>query len=231
MTAPRPIFIHGAIAGSSCWGSLADRFEGAAVLGLPGHPTGAAVTDAAELADWIALAVTQVEGPRVLVGHGLGALLALETARRHGEVLDGIVALGAAPRLHVPEIAGATHDDTVSGVLAASMGDPAGYPGDALAQAMRALGPETLAADLTVAAGLEVGTTAAEVRCPVLVIVGECDAWAPPHEAAELAAALPNSHMIVVAEAGHLVHTDAPATSQLLIAAFLARLELALRDQ
>ena len=65
----------------------------------------------------------------------------------------------------------------------------------------------------------------------MLIVVGEKDAWAPPPEAADLAAALPASHMIVVAQAGHLVQADAPATTALLIAAFLARLELTLADQ
>lgn len=230
MTAPRPIFLHGAIAGSSCWGSLSDRFDGAAVLGLPGHPTGSAISDAAELADWIARAITQLAGPRVLVGHGLGALLALATARRHPDVLDGVVALGGAEGLRVPEVAGPTHDDAIQGLLAASMRDPDGEVGAALARAMHALGPETLDTDLAVAARLQLGPDAHEIRCPVLVVVGENDVWAPPHDAAELATALPNSHMIVVAHAGHLVHADAPVTTQLLVAAFLARLELTLGD-
>jgi pimeloyl-ACP methyl ester carboxylesterase len=231
MTAPRPIFLHGAIAGSSCWGSLSDRFDGAAVLGLPGHPAGGAISDVSELVDWIALAITRLDGSRVAVGHGLGALLALETARRHPDVLAGVVALGVAARLRVPQVAGTTHDDTVSELLAASLHEPVGDVGEALAQAMQALGAEALAADLAMAARLEIGTRAREIRCPVLVVVGEHDVWAPPLEAAELAAALPNSHMIVVAQAGHLVQADAPATTQLLIAAFLARLELTLVDE
>jgi pimeloyl-ACP methyl ester carboxylesterase len=231
MTAPRPIFLHGAIAGSSCWGSLSDQFEGAAVLGLPGHPTGDAISDVSELVDWIALAITQLDGSRVVVGHGLGALLALETARRHPDVLAGVVALGVAARLRVPQVAGTTHDDTVSDLLAASLHKPEGDVGEALAQAMQALGAEALATDLAMAARLEIGTRAREIRCPILVVVGEHDVWAPPRDAAELAGALPNSHMIVVAQAGHLVHADAPATTQLLIAAFLARLGLTLGDE
>jgi len=231
MTAPRPIFIHGAIAGSSVWGALSDRFDGAAVLGLPGHPNGTPIADETELVAWIALAITQLDGPRVLVGHGLGALLAIEVARRHPEVLDGVVMLGGGPRLHVPDLAGTDHDETVSRLLAASMREPDGEVGDTFAAAMDAIAPRTLASDLAMSARLAVGATAGQVHCPVLIVVGEQDAWAPPPEAADLAAALPASHMIVVAQAGHLVQADAPATTALLIAAFLARLELTFADQ
>jgi pimeloyl-ACP methyl ester carboxylesterase len=231
MTAPRPIFIHGAIAGSAVWKSLSDRFDGAAVLALPGHPNGAAITDESELVGWIALAIAQLEGSRVLIGHGLGALLALEVARRHPEVLEGAVMLGGGPRLHVPDLGEEVHADTASRLLTASMREPGGDLGDALADAIGAIAPQTLATDLAMSRRLEVGATAGELRCPVLIVVGEQDVWAPPHEAAELAAALPRSHMIVVAQAGHLVQADAPDTTALLVAAFLARVELTLAEQ
>jgi len=231
MTAPRPIFIHGAIAGSSVWGALTDRFDGAAVLRLPGHPNGTPIADEAELVAWITLSITQLDGPRVLIGHGLGALLAIEVARRRSEVLDGVVMLGGGPRLHVPDLAGTDHEETVFRLLAASMREPDGEVGDAFAAAMDAIAPRTLSSDLAMSARIAVGAGAGEVHCPVLIVVGEQDAWAPPPEAADLAAALPASHMIVVAQAGHLVQADAPATTALLIAAFLARLELTLADR
>jgi pimeloyl-ACP methyl ester carboxylesterase len=78
---------------------------------------------------------------------------------------------------------------------------------------------------------IEIGPTAHEIRCPVLIVVGERDRWVSPHEAAELAGTLMNGHMVVVGHAGHVVHADAPATTALLIAAFLARLELTLAGQ
>jgi len=198
------------------------------VLGLPGHPHGIAIVDETELVGWIALAVAQLEGSRVLIGHGLGALLALEVARRHPEVLDGVVMLGAGPRLHVPRLG---QPDTASRLFGASMREPDAATRDALAAAMDAIAPQTLASDLAMSARLEVGATVGEVRCPVLIVVGEQDVWAPADEVAGLAAALPGSHMIAVAQSGHLVHADAPATTALLIAAFLARLELTLADQ
>jgi len=137
MTAPRPIFIHGAIGGSAVWGSLPSRFDGAVVLRLPGHPEGTAIADETELVSWITLAVAQHAGSRVLIGHGLGALLALEVARRYPEVLDGVVMLGAGPRLYVPHSGGEAQADTAGRLIAVSMREPDGAIGDAVAAGLR----------------------------------------------------------------------------------------------
>jgi pimeloyl-ACP methyl ester carboxylesterase len=231
MTAPRPIFLHGAIGGSSCWGSVNERFDGAAVLGLPGHPNGSPVGDAGEVVGWIALALAQLPGYRTLIGHGLGGLLALEVARIHPDLIHGVIALGCAPQLSVPDVAGLDHDDVLATILTSSTREPAGGFGHVLTEAMQIIGPETLEADLDMCRDLNILDGARLVRCPVLVVVGDQDTWAPPDSAATLALTLPMGHLVVVTGARHLVHADAPATTQLLIAAFLARLELTLAEQ
>lgn len=230
MTAPRPIFLHGAIAGPSSWGALAERFDGGAVLGLPGHPTGVPITDAPQLAEWIATAILQVQSPRVLVGQGLGAQLALLIARDHPDRVDGVVALGCAPRLRVPAIGDNDLDRAIRTVLDHSMSEPDGGLRQSLEFAMQLVGSSALDADLAMTQSIDVGAIAGDVTCPVLVIVGERDLWAAPQDATGLATALANSYMVVINGAGHLVQADAPATTQLLIAAFLARLELTLTD-
>jgi pimeloyl-ACP methyl ester carboxylesterase len=230
MTAPRPIFLHGAIGGSSCWGSIADRFDGAAVLGLPGHPEGRPLTSVPALTGWIALAIGQLPGARVLVGHGLGAQLALETTRAHPGLINGVIALGCAPRLAMPAVDIRDLDDAIDRLLGAAMRNPTSDHAELLADAMHADGAAALAADLTLLAEIDLGPRAAEVDCPVLVVSGDGDVIASPEAAGRLAAALPTSHAIIVTDAGHLVQADAPTTTQLLIAAFLARLELSLAD-
>jgi (E)-2-((N-methylformamido)methylene)succinate hydrolase len=231
MTAPRPIFVHGAIAGSSCWGPLTERFDGAAVLGLPGHPNGTAIRNGGELVEWIALAMAQLPGHRTIVGHGLGALLALGVARTHPELIHGVVALGAATELSVPDVAGLDHDAAVARIVASCMRDPDSDFGEAVGRAMEVIGPETLEADLALCRELNILETACDVRCPVLIVSGDQDTWASPDSAVSLARALPISHYVVVTGGRHLVHADAPATTQLLIAAFLARLELTLAEE
>jgi len=49
-----------------------------------------------------------------------------------------------------------------------------------------------------------------QIDVPALVLVGEEDAIAPPEEAAEMAAALPNARLVRVPRAGHLAPLEAP---------------------
>jgi pimeloyl-ACP methyl ester carboxylesterase len=229
MTAPRPIFLHGAIAGPSSWGSVPERFDGGAVVGLPGHPAGPPVDDADRLVAWTAAAIGQLEGPRVLVGSGLGAQLALRIAHEDPELVNGIVAIGIAERLQVPDV-GRDLDDAIDTLLATSVGDPDGDFADSLELAMQIVGPVTLAADLAITAAIDLGPLATGIACPVLVITGSNDRWAPVAGGAALTAALPHAQMVMVDGAAHLVHADAPRTTELLVAAFLARLELTAHD-
>lgn len=230
MTAPRPIFLHGVIAGPSSWGVVPERFDGGAVLGLPGHPAGTPVANAADLVEWTALAVGQLDGPRVLVGQGLGAQLALRIAQAHPELVDGVIGIGVASRLRVPDVP-ADHDAAITTVLSASMNDPDSDFGESLELAMQIIGPASLAADLVLARDIDLTPIAAAIGCPVLLVVGSGDRWAPPDAAAGLAASLPDGHMVLVDGVSHLVHADAPRTTELLVAAYLARLELTLDDR
>lgn len=230
MTAARPIFLHGAIAGPSSWAAVPERFDGGAVLGLPGHPAGSPVADATDLVEWTALAVGQLDGPRALVGQGLGAQLALRIAHAHPELVDGVVAIGAALRLRVPDVP-PDHDVAIAALLASSLTDPNDDFGESLELAMHIIGPVSLAADLALAREIDLTPIAAAITCPVLVVTGGDDRWAPPDAAEHLAASVTDGHMVVVDGAAHLVHADAPRTIELLLAAFLARLELTLSDR
>ena len=230
MNAPRPIFLHGAIAGPSSWGSVTERFDGGVVVGLPGHPTGAAITDPDRLAEWTARALAELEGPRVLVGQGLGGQLALMIAARFPDVTTGVVAMGCAARLRAPDVP-LDPDAAITALLADSMGEPDGDFGQSLELAMQIVGATTLAADLDLVSAIDLTPLVGAVTCPVLVVVGDGDVWAPPDEAASLAAAIAGSHMVVINGARHLVQADAPRTVELLVAAFLARLELTVAER
>ena len=230
MTAARPIFIHGAIAGPASWGGLGERFDGGAVIGLPGHPSGDAITEVPMLVDWVADTIRHIDAPRALIGHGLGAQVALLVAARYPDRVAGVTAIGAASRLRVPEIGLDDLDDAIRTVIDSCTMNPDDMFAESLELSMQIVGADTLRADLSMSAAIDLADVAAQVACPVLLVTGELDPWAPPEEAAALARALRRSHMIVVNGAGHLTHADAPVTLQVVIAAFLARLELTLID-
>jgi pimeloyl-ACP methyl ester carboxylesterase len=56
----------------------------------------------------------------------------------------------------------------------------------------------------------EVETLLSAITCPALVMTGELDTWAPPAQHADIAARLPNSHLVVVPGAGHMIQAEAP---------------------
>ncbi len=49
-----------------------------------------------------------------------------------------------------------------------------------------------------------------QIACPTLVMTGELDGWAPPAQHEQIAAAIPNSQLVIVPGAGHMVQFEAP---------------------
>src|SRR5436190_4719001 len=111
---PSAVLIHGAGASSAIWMMVLTRVARgghAIAIDLPGHgPSaleGAALDGAAGLTlaryrDAVGeLAGTLCLGPSVLVGHSMGALVAIEAALAWPDKVRALVLCGAAPRLPV----------------------------------------------------------------------------------------------------------------------------------
>jgi pimeloyl-ACP methyl ester carboxylesterase len=62
-----------------------------------------------------------------------------------------------------------------------------------------------------------------EINVPTLILWGEDDQWLPVRQARELHGLLPNSRLSTIADAGHLVQYDAPATVIAALMTFLDR--------
>src|SRR5262249_46343397 len=91
-------------------------------------------------------------------------------------------------------------------------------------------GADTVASDYEACDAFDATARLAEIRQPVLVISGERDGVAPPALGEALARGLPAASMVVVAGAGSLLMLDEAATVNLLLAAYLTRLELTLDE-
>ncbi|WP_126173910.1 alpha/beta fold hydrolase [Altericroceibacterium xinjiangense] len=48
------------------------------------------------------------------------------------------------------------------------------------------------------------------ISCPALVMTGELDSWSPPAQHEQIAAMIPNSQLVVVPGAGHMLPVEAP---------------------
>lgn len=62
-----------------------------------------------------------------------------------------------------------------------------------------------------------------QIACPTLVITGELDAWSPPAQHREIAAAIPAATLVIVEGAGHMLPLEAPAAVNEAIADWLAQ--------
>src|SRR6187551_3480299 len=117
---PSALLIHGAGASSAIWMmtlARVARFGHAVAIDLPGHgpsaDDGARGLSLARYRDAVGeLAATLCLGPSLLVGHSLGALVAIEAALAWPDKVRALVLCGAGPRLPVdPELARLLRDD------------------------------------------------------------------------------------------------------------------------
>ena len=69
----------------------------------------------------------------------------------------------------------------------------------------------------------EVAGLLPQIDCPALVMTGELDTWAPPAQHEAIAAAIPNSELVIVPDAGHMIQLEAPDAVNSAIARWLQR--------
>ena len=62
-----------------------------------------------------------------------------------------------------------------------------------------------------------------QIACPTLVMTGSADAWAPPAQHEGIAAAIPDSELVIVEGAGHMIQLEAPEAVNAAIANWLSR--------
>lgn len=219
MDAPRPIMVHGTVGGAATWVGQHGAFAGAAAIALPGFPLGEPISDVDQAVAFLTELVTRVPAPRVLVGHELGAALAMEACARRPDLADGLVVSGLGA--NGPTTCPADVDET----LDACLGDPSGDAGSVLRRALEATGDDTRTRSATLAAGLDPLAAAARLPMPVLAITGDADPVVPLAAVATLADAVPDCMGAIIPDAKHLPMADAAVPYNLLVAAFLARIE------
>jgi pimeloyl-ACP methyl ester carboxylesterase len=227
---PAALFLHGAGMDHSVW-TLPARYvahHGGSALApdLPGHgrSAGPALGGIADMARWcLRLLDAQQIGQAVLVGHSMGALIALEVARQAPERARALVLIGFAPKMpvHPDLLEAAKRDDPAAAQLIASWGFGAAgeiggnrVPGLAmlplgLRLLQRAPGG-TLHADLAACNAYgDAEAAAAAIRCPVLILQGEVDRMTPA-KAAIAAAPKLKAETRLLPNVGHMVMSEAP---------------------
>jgi pimeloyl-ACP methyl ester carboxylesterase len=228
---PTVVFLHGAGFDHTIWALLARWFahRGSAVLApdLPGHgrSDGEPLGSIAALADWTA-ALIEAAGARkaTLVGHSMGSLIALETAARHPEKVTalGLIAVAAAMPVSPQLLKAAEAGDraAVDMVNLWGHGHRAGL-GGSLAPGLWMTGSaerllersadRILFVDLLACHEFRDGlASAAKVKAPAILVLGERDAMTPAKGGRELAAALANARVVTLKGAGHMMVSERP---------------------
>jgi pimeloyl-ACP methyl ester carboxylesterase len=228
-TKPGLIFIHGAGMDHSVWSTLARYFanHGRAVLApdLPGHggSEGPLLESIPAMADWVlALAEAAKLASLALVGHSMGALIALEAAARAPKKVAALALLGAASRMPVhPDLLAAAraNDHGAIDMIVSWAHGPVGTIGGQRAPGLWTLGggvrvleraPKgALGTDLAACDAYQGAVAAAgKIHCPTLLVLGAEDRMTPIKAAAPLKEALPQAKQIILPETGHMMITE-----------------------
>jgi pimeloyl-ACP methyl ester carboxylesterase len=228
---PAVIFIHGAGLDHVCWQLQCRWFAwhgwSALAIDLPGHGSsgGAPLTSIEAMSDWTARLISRAGLERAaLVGHSMGAVIALETAARAPERVSHLALLGISSSMAVhPALLGAATDDPdkaydmMTGWCHSPSAQLGGHPAPGLwmTGTSRALlgrsRPGVLATDLAACNAWTTGpASAAKVRCPTHFILGTNDVMTPSKKGAELAALIPGARTTVLKGAGHIMMAEAP---------------------
>jgi pimeloyl-ACP methyl ester carboxylesterase len=228
---PDIVFIHGAGMDHSVWTLQARWFAwhgwNALALDLPGHgrSAGEPLPTIEAAAAWLGRFLETAGMARAwLVGHSMGALIALEAAAEATEKVAGLVLLGAAARMpvHAALLAAAAHAPKLAAALIASWGYGArGHmggnraPGMWMLEAGRRLleraRPGVLHTDLAACNAYEGGEAAAAgIRCPTLVLIGRDDRMTPAREGRRLAGLIAGARTVELADCGHMPMAEQP---------------------
>lgn len=243
---PRLVMLHGAGADHTVWASQARHFAhhdwDVVAVDLPGHgasedqPANDTIAAMAEWLDQFLIALG--EGPLVIVGHSMGACIALTWTALTGRALTGteltrasgatgnpigLALLGAGERMPVND---ALLNDTLEQparahafITAFGHGRPAHF-GVSQSPGMWTLGtgrallersdPAVLHRDFAACNQWSSHGLGEAIRCPTLVLAGAADRMTPARSGRSLAATIPGSRFEVLPAVGHMMTAEAP---------------------
>lgn len=160
-----------------------------------------------------------------LFGHSMGGRVALEVFRLAPErvrslalVSTGVHPLGANEPASREALKQIGHDNGFEAlvdewlppmVAEANRANPAIY--DPMKAMCLSMGQDVFDAQIeALVTRPDVADLLPQITCPTLVMTGALDQWAGPAQHEQIAAQLPNSHLVVVPGAGHMIQLEAP---------------------
>ena len=228
---PPLLLIHGAGHDHGVWDELAPGLAAAGhrviAPDLPAHGAsgGQALTCIDAMADWVLALADALDLDRFrIAGHSMGSLVALAVAARAPQRVQALYLLGSlAPMPVAPFVLEAVRKDPpkawalinkFSFAPAALLGEERRRELEAAnLERMQQQGAAVLATDLAACDGWQDGLQAAtHVRCPVLLVSGECDRMTPADGVLPLRDAFTacEAHLVILPGVGHALMQEAP---------------------
>jgi pimeloyl-ACP methyl ester carboxylesterase len=231
---PPLVFVHGAAGSSVTWLGLLrqlGRTRRCLALDLPGHgqsamsQDGAAAVSIEAYRDFLGAFLTALALERaVLVGHSMGAAIAIEAALAWPARVAALGLVGTAARLPVsPAIFDAIdrHFGSFPELMAHAGFSPS-TPREAALRLAR-LGvqapQDVVRADFAACNLWDARERVAAIKAPAVVVVGEDDVLTPPKWGRWLAEHLPGATLVALPHAGHLMHLERAGEVERAIAA------------
>jgi len=215
------VFLHGSGSNSSVWSyqyaKLHRQFDVAAV-NLPGHGAsgGHGEQDIAGYVSHVKDIIETLELTRpILIGHSMGAAVALSFAATCPQEISAIVSVGGSATLPVnPDILDGLMKnpdaalDLICKFSLAKENRPRLY--DALRTSMSSSGIGILAGDMRACDKVNLTADLAKITVPALVVCGAQDKMTPPETSKALAAGISGARLALIEGAGHMVMMEKP---------------------
>jgi pimeloyl-ACP methyl ester carboxylesterase len=219
---PPVILIHGAGSNHLCWPAEIRRLRDATVyaIDLPGHgkSTGTAHHRVSSYQSAIIDFIAQLGlNSAVLVGHSLGAAIALQLALDHPQHVTGLVCISAAASFQIdPSFINLFRltqtqmktQELLTHYFAPHYGKTQWYPN--LLKGLPAVRNSLWYADLRATAHFDLRSRLGQITIPTLVLAGEEDPLVPVSAAAHLARQLPNAKFKGFPQHGHMLMLEEP---------------------
>jgi pimeloyl-ACP methyl ester carboxylesterase len=214
--------------------ALGDRHSPLA-FDLPGHDRTASLVSLASIeamADFAleVLDALEVDRPAVLLGHGMGGVVALQCSLTAPEKVRGLVICGSSGSYDCP-------DSLIDRARLVSEGkarrefDMTAFRKGVAPEVMRAGYMDTLKTDprviypnLLAQRSWSLGERAPRILVPALICVGDEEKSEIAQASDRLVEALPQARKVVIPEAGHMIPLEAPEALAGAIAEFLEEL-------
>jgi pimeloyl-ACP methyl ester carboxylesterase len=215
------VFIHGSGGDHSAWSRQYAKLHkdyNILAVDLPGHGNseGNGETSIENYCRWVKNLLDIVDIPNpILIGHSLGAAIALTLAINRPENLSGIVAVGGGMKMPVnPAIFEFLKTNPTESVeLICKFSVAKENREKFMAPLIKSLSEakiEVLHGDLSACNKLDLSRNLSKISLKTLVICGAQDKMTPPDNSREIAANIKGAKLILLEGAGHMVMLERP---------------------